>query len=1079
MNLSAPFIKRSVATTLLAIGLAIAGIVAFRVLPVSSLPQVEFPVIMVQAMLPGASPEVMASSVATPLERQFGRIAGITQMTSTSNLGSTTVIIMFDLSRNIDGAARDVQAAINAARSQLPSNLPNNPTYRKVNPADAPILIFALTSDTYTKGQMYDAASTVLQQKFSQIEGVGQVIVGGSSLPAVRAELNPNALNNYGIGLEAVHNAISAANVNRPKGQLSNNTTTSQIVANDQLFGADQYKSLILAYRNNAPVRLGDVANVTNSIENVRSIGLSKGKPAVLLVIFKQPNANVVETANRIYRLLPQLKASIPAGIHMDIVMDRTPMIRASLHDVELTLIVAILLVILVVYIFLGDVRTALIPTVAVPLSLLGTFAVMYLLGYSLNILSLMALTISTGFVVDDAVVVLENTMRHIEAGMDRMQATLLGAQEVGFTVMSMSISLVAVFTPILLMGGIVGRLFREFAVTLSVAIVMSLLVSLTVTPMMCARVLRSRRGRQNDKSRDTATIPPHPPLQKRGTNQAIAPLHELTSPNLPPCGERSEGGEGDPRINSAGLFQRMHRGYEHSLSWALNHSRLMLIITLGAIVLNLFLFVKVPKGFFPQQDTGRIVASVQAQQDISFQAMQQKIAALVKIVAADPAVANVVGFTGAGTNTTNSGTVFITLKPKAQRKVSSDTVINRLRPKLAVVPGATLYMQVAQDIVIGGRQSNAQFQYTVTASTLAELNQWMPKIITTISKLPGIVDVNNDQLNHGLQAFVTYDYDTAARFGITADQIGKTLYDAFGQSQISVMYTLLNQYHVVMEFAPEYLQRPETLNNVYVTSSTGKQVPLSAFASYASSSTLLSVNHQNQFPAATISFNLSPHAPLGNAVSEVENAVKTLHLPPGVIASFQGTAQAFKASLAGQPLLILAALLAVYIVLGILYESLIHPITILSTLPSAGCGALLALIVTRTDLSIIALIGIILLIGIVKKNAIMMIDFALHAKRTQRKSSQQAIYEAAVLRFRPIMMTTFAAIGGALPLVIAHGEGAEMRQPLGIAVIGGLIVSQLLTLYTTPVVFLAMERVSIRFKRWRKPQQIPDPASS
>lgn len=1015
MNLSAPFIKRPIGTTLLALGIAIAGAIAFRLLPVSALPQIDFPTISVQTSLPGASPDIMATSVATPLERQLGRIAGITQMTSTSSLGSTIIVVQFDLTRNIDGAARDVQAAINAARGQLPPNLPSNPTYRKINPADAPIMIIALTSPIFTTGQMYNAASTILAQKLSQVDGVGQVIVGGSSLPGVRVELNPTALNKYNIGLEDVRGALAADNINRPKGQIPTAVTNSEIVTNDQIFHAEQYKPLVIAYRNNAPVRLSDVATVNDSVENIRTAGLADGKPAVILVVFKQPGVNVITTVDRVRAMLPSLKTAIPRGIDMTVMMDRTTTIRASLHDVEFTLLVAIALVILVTYFFLGNVRAALIPSVAVPLSLLGTFGIMYLLNFTLDNLSLMALTISTGFVVDDAVVVLENTTRHIEAGMAPMAAALQGANEVGFTVLSMSTSLIAVFIPILFMGGLVGRLFREFAVTLSAAIVVSLAVSLTVTPMMCSRLLRRK-------------------------TKVVAPS----------------------RLK--GLLKHTRGGYEKSLAWALRHARWMLGITFAAFALTIVLFMVVPKGFFPQQDTGRIIGSIQAQQDISFQAMRRKLTTFVKIIGEDPAVQHVVGFIG-GSNTANAGQVYITLQPLAKRKISVDRVISRLRGKLAVVPGAVLYLQAAQDLVVGGRLGNAQFQYTVSADTLRDINKWGYKVLAKIRELPGVADVNSDQLNNGLQEYVTYDHDNASRFGITTQLLDDTLYDAFGQRQVSIMYTLMNQYHVVMEVAPQYWQRPQSLRDIYVTSTGGKQVPLSAIASFAPSATLLAVNHQNQFPSATISFNLLPGEPLGSVVNRLTQAVNTLHLPPIVQGAFQGTAQAFQQSLATEPYLIMVALAAVYIVLGILYESTIHPITILSTLPSAGAGALLALLITHTDLSIIALIGIILLIGIVKKNAIMMIDFALEAERVEKKSPVASIYKAALLRFRPIMMTTMAAMFGAFPLAFGYGVGSELRRPLGIAIIGGLLVSQMLTLYTTPVIYLTLDRSGIWFR--------------
>lgn len=1001
MNLSALFIHRPIATTLLAIGMALAGIVAFNLLPVSSLPQIDFPTIVVQANLPGASPEIMATSVATPLERQLSRIAGINEMTSASTLGSTRVTVQFDLSRDINGAARDVQAAINAASGQLPSNLPANPIYRKVNPADAPIVIIALTSDIYSKGEMYDAASTVLQQKISQVKGVGQVIVGGSSLPAVRIELNPTALNHYGISLNTVKNIIAASNVNKAKGDIDHAQTTSQLQVNDQLFKPAEYAPLIISYHNGSPIRISDVGTVNESVENLRNAGLANGKPSVLLVIFKEPGANVIETVDKIKKLIPVFKASIPAAINMNIVMDRTTTIRASLHDIERTLCIAILLVILVTYLFLGNLRAMMIPAVAVPLSLLGTFGIMYLLDFSLDNLSLMALTISTGFVVDDAVVMLENISRHVEEGVEPFKAALIGAKEVGFTVVSMSLSLIAVFIPILLMGGIVGRLFREFSLTLSIAILVSLVVSLTVTPMMCARLLKTHKS----------------------------PDHKI------------------------------HDKYAKSLRWALSHPRTMLFATLGAIILNIFLYIIVPKGFFPQQDTGRITGSIQAEQDISFQAMEKKLYQLVDIIKRDPGVTSVVGYIGG--NVINSGSIYISLKPLSTRKISADEVINRLRQKLSVVTGATLYMQAAQDLLIGGRQGNAQFQYTISADTLEDLNLWAPHVMEKLLKLPGIADVNSDQRNHGLQEFVHIDHDTAARLGITTQQIDDALYNAFGQRQVSTLYTERNQYHVVMEAAPQYWQRPETLNDIYITSSAGKEVPLSAIASFAPSSTLLSVNHQGLAPSATLSFNLLPGVALGDAVNNVQQTLSHMTLPATLRGGFKGSAQAFQASLSGQPYLILAALLAVYIILGMLYESLIHPITIISTLPSAGVGALLALLITRTDLTIIAVIGIILLIGIVKKNAIMMIDFAQTLEKTEQKSSFDAIYTAALLRFRPIMMTTLAALLGALPLVFGMGLGSELRRPLGIAIVGGLIVSQMLTLYTTPVIYLYMDKLS------------------
>ena len=1025
MNISGPFVRRPVATSLLTVALALAGIIAFRLLPVSPLPQVEFPTIQVSAALPGASPETMASAVAMPLERQFGRIAGVTDMTSTSALGSTSIVLQFDLSRNIDAAARDVQAAINAARGQLPTNLPNNPNYRKVNPADAPILILALTSDTLDTSRMYDAASSILQQKLAQVEGIGQVIVGGSSLPGVRVELDPTVLNKYGIGLGEVRSALAAANANRPKGELANGTTAWKISANDQLLRAAQYRPLIVAHRQGAAVHLSDVAEVQDSVEDLRTTGIANGKPGVLIIMFRQPGANIIATVDRVKALLPQLRASIPGAIDLSVMIDRSTTIRASIADVELTLLVAIALVVLVVFVFLRNVWATAIPGVVVPLSLIGTFGVMYLLGYSIDNLSMMALTISTGFVVDDAIVVIENITRHLERGLRPFEAALRGAREVGFTVLSMSSSLVAVFIPILLMGGIVGRLFREFAVVLSAAVCVSLVVSLTTTPMMCAKFLRSERGRPHGR------------------------IYRLS--------ERA--------------FDGLLHGYEASLSWVLRHARFTMLVAAITVAVNGYLYVVVPKGFFPEQDNGRLMGALQADQDTSFQAMQDKLARFVKIVMADPAVDTVAGFTGGNQGTGNTGRMFVALKPLAERRISADEVIARLRPELARVSGASLYLQAIQDIRVGGRLSNALFQYTLQGDDLRALNHWGPRLLAKLQTLPDLADVSTDQQNRGLEMTVTIDRDTAARLGITPQAIDDTLYDAFGQRQVSTMYTQLNQYHVVMEVGPRFWQTPETLKDIYVRSTKGQEVPLGAIARFAPTTAALAVNHQGQFPAVTLSFNLAPGVALGDAVAAIESAAREIGLPPSIRASFQGTAQAFQASLTNEPLLILAALVTVYIVLGILYESYIHPLTILSTLPSAGVGAILALLLCRTDLNVIALIGIILLIGIVKKNAIMMIDFALEAERQAGKRPEEAIYEACLLRFRPIMMTTMAALLGALPLALGTGVGAELRRPLGIAIVGGLLVSQLLTLYTTPVVYLYLDRFSIWFARWRRRQ--------
>ncbi len=1021
MNISAPFIERPVTTTLLTLGIALAGAIAFRLLPVSPLPQVDFPTISVQASLPGASPETMAATVATPLERALGRIAGVTEITSSSSLGSTRITLQFDLNRDIDGAARDVQAAINAARTLLPTGLPSNPTYRKVNPADAPIMILSLTSATMSRGQMYDAASTILAQKLSQVQGIGQVTVGGSSLPAVRVELNPAALNKYGIGFEDVRNAIVATNANRPKGAVEDGERHWQILANDQAKKAAEYLPLIVAYRSGAAVRLLDVAEVVDSVQDLRNDGSANGKPAVLVILNRQPNANIIDTVDRVKAVLPLLAASIPSAIDLAVVMDRTPTIRASLRDVERTLMISIALVIMVVFLFLRDWRATLIPSVAVPVSLIGTFGVMYLCGYSVDNLSLMALTIATGFVVDDAIVVLENVSRRIEEGVPPMQAALQGSREVGFTVLSMSLSLIAVFIPILLMGGIVGRLFREFAVVLSVAILISLLVSLTTTPMMCARLLRREGAHTHGR------------------------LYHL----------------------SARAFSTLLRGYEVTLAWALRHGLLMLVLLACTVCLNVYLYIIVPKGFFPQQDTGRLIGNIQADQSISFQAMRRKLADFVEIVRQDPAVENVVAFTGGAQR--NRGFMFVTLKPLKERNLSADMVIARLRVKLAREPGASLFLVPVQDIRIGGRQSSAQYQFTLQADDLEELRVWEPRVRRALSDLQELVDVNTDREDKGLQTSLVIDRDTASKLGITPRMIDTTLNNAFGQRQVSIIYNPLNQYRVVMEAAPQFWQSPETLKNVYVSAPGGVQVPLSAFSRYEPTNTPLGVNHQGQFAASTISFNLPPGVSLSDATRAVKDALDRIGVPTTVHGTFQGTARAFQASLESQPWLILAALVAVYLVLGILYESYVHPITILSTLPSAGVGALLALLLFRTEFSIIALIGVILLIGIVKKNAIMMIDFALDAERRLGLRPEQAIFEACRLRFRPIMMTTMAALLAAVPLALGFGEGAELRRPLGIAVVGGLMVSQLLTLYTTPVVYLYLDRCRLWCQRvWR-----------
>ena len=1095
MNISAPFIARPVATTLLTIGIALAGALAFFKLPVAPVPQVDIPTVRVLAQLPGASPETVANSVASPLERHLGQIADVTEMTSSSSLGLTSIALQFGLDRDIDGAARDVQAGINAARADLPTNLRTNPTYRKVNPADAPILILALTSKTLTRGQMYDAASNVLQQRLSQLEGVGQVIIGGATLPAVRVELNPEALNKYGVGLEDVRAALASANANSPKGIIEEGSRRYQIYDNDQASIAADYAPLVIAYRNGDAVRLSDLASVVDSVEDLRNDGYFDEEPAVAVIPFTQPGANIIDTVDRVKAELPRMEAAMPAGMNVRIAGDKSLTIRASLEDTETTLVIAVFLVIMVVYFFLRDGRATIIPSVAVPVSILGSFAVMYLAGFSLDILSLMALTIATGFVVDDAVVVVENVSRHLEAGMPRLDAVLLGAREVGFTVLSISLSLIAVFTPILFMGGVPGRFFREFALTLSIAILISLVISLTTTPMLCALLLRPKSKEEDDK-RKTRTF-----------------------------------------------FDRMLSGYGRTLIWGLAHRRLVVMILFGAIALNVYLLIIVPKGFFPEQDTGRITGVLRGDQSVSFQTMRKKLVAMIAIVRQDPDVENVIGFTGAGSGGSaaaiNTASVYVNLKPLGVRKASAAEIIARLRPRLARLAGGEIFLTAIQDFRVGARQSNAEYQYTLLGNG-PELYSWTPRLVEALRRGRAVRDVSSDQQLKALESDVAIDRDTASRLGITAAQIDSTLYDAFGQRQVSVIYQANNQYHVVMEIDPRYTQHPSELQNVYVSTSgapaagtsltnapagnvvastrvatrpstpstsqgaaatnmasitatarnaqnnsiavvgnavasTGSPVstsqetmaPLPAFAHFEPGLTALAINHQGLFVATTISFNLAVGASLGQAVEEIERAIKDINMPSTLRGSLTGTAQLFAELSRTQPLLIMAAIIAVYIVLGILYESYIHPITILSTLPSAGVGAVLALMLFRTEFSIIAFIGVILLIGIVKKNAILMIDFAIEARRARNASSYDAIYEACVLRFRPIMMTTMAAILGALPLAFSFGNGGEVRRPLGIAIVGGLIVSQALTLYTTPVVYLYLDS----FGEWVAPR--------
>ncbi len=1033
MSVSTPFIHRPVATTLLTAAIALAGLLAFVMLPVGELPEIDYPTINVQANLPGASPEIMASSVATPLERQFGRIAGVTEMTSSSYLGSTSITLQFDLNRNIDGAARDVQAAINAARSYLPSNLPSNPRYQKVNPADIPIFQIALTSKNYDVGHMYDAASTVMQQALSQISGVGQVFVGGSSLPAVRVDINPTQLNSYGLGLQDVKNMLSQQNSNVPKGQVWNAGTTADILANDQILKSVYYKPLIVGYHNGAAIKLSDIADVQDSVENIRAAAFFDGRPCVTLQIFRQPGANIIDTVDRVRATLPSLKASISTGIDVAITFDRTQTIRSSVREVERSLLASITLVILVVFVFLRSPRVTLIPSVAVPVSLLGTFGVMYLCDYSIDNLSLMAVTICTGFVVDDAIVVIENITRHVELGLPPIEAAVHGAKEIGFTVLSMTLSLVAVFIPILLMGGIVGRLFREFAVTLSVSILVSLLISLTMTPMMCARLLRKEHGR---------------------THGRIYTANER-------------------------LFNSLVRFYDRGLKWVFRHEAFTLGILLATIGVNVYLLAVVPKGFFPLGDTGHLRGGIRASQDISFQAMRQISSRFSTLIKSDPAVDTSVVFTG-GNGPLNTGNLNVTLKPIDERKLSASQVIDRLRSKLNSVPGARGILSAGQSLRIGGRPTNAQYQYTLRSDSVDDLVQWGPVVVAQMRKLRQLTDVDSDQQNSGLEARLVYDRQTAARLGITPQLMDTTLYSAFGQSQVSTMYTSLNQYHVVMEVAPRFWQDPQALNFVYIHAPAGNVVPLGAVAHFQKRIAPLAVNHDGQFPSVTISFNLAPGVALSDAVQAIGQAEQNIGMPSSIRNMFSGSMQAFQASLSTEPYLIVTALLAVYIVLGMLYESYIHPITILSTLPSAGVGAVLALMIFHMDLNVIGVVGIILLIGLVKKNAILMIDFALAVQRKEHRDAKSAIHEACLLRFRPILMTTMAALLGALPLALARGIGAELRVPLGVTIIGGLIVSQMLTLFTTPVVYLYMDRFSVWWqhrKRSRHLQVTPQEA--
>ncbi len=1021
MHISVPFIRRPVATSLLTAAILLAGGVAYRFLPVAPLPQVDFPTIQIHGSLPGASPETLASAVATPLERQFGRIAGVTEMTSSSQLGTTNITLQFDLNRNIDAASRDVQAAINAAAGQLPSDMPSLPTFKKADPSDTPIIVLSLLSDTVPLGPIYDVADSIIAQKLSQISGVGQINIGGSSQPAVRIDLNPMALAHYGIGLEDVRHILQTANANSPKGSLSDQNHRWVISASDQLLDARLYRSLIVAYRNGAPVRLSDVGEASDGLLDVRNTGFISGKPAVFMGIIRQPGANIIATAERVYALLPELRASIPPSIKVDVVGDRTVTVRSSVKEIQFTLLLTVMLVVMVIFIFLRSVWATVIPSIAVPLSLVGTFGVMYLLGYSIDNLSLLALAISTGFVVDDAIVVIENIARYLETGLSPIDAAIEGTREIGFTVLSMSTSLVAVFIPILMMGGLIGRLFREFAVTLSTAIAVSLCVSLTTTPMMCARFLKPQSEQKHGRL-------------YRATDRA---------------------------------FQRILNLYASGLRWVLRHQPLMLFVTGATFCLSVYLYVVIPKGFVPQQDTGRLTGTIIGAEDMSFLTMQEKMKQFLQILGNDPAMKSSLVFNGGGAE--NTANVRIELIPLEERKADTDQIIARLRPKLAKVPGATLFLQAVQDVRIGARTASSQYQYTLEGESVKELEEWSPQVIGVLRQVPGLRDISTDQQDRGLEATLVVDRDTASRLGIRQQAIDDTLYDAFGQRQVSTLYTQLNQYHVVMEIDPRFQQSTDAIQRIYVRSATGAQVPLSAFTHFERKTSALQVNHQGQFPAVTISFNLAQGYPLGDAVKQIEGGMLRIRLPASIHPSFQGTAQAFQASLATEPWLILAAVVTVYLVLGMLYESFIHPLTILSTLPSAGVGALLALLLFHTELSIIALVGIILLIGIVKKNAILMIDFAVQAERKEGKNPLEAIYQSCLMRFRPIMMTTMCALLGAVPLAVGGGIGSALRHPLGISIIGGLIVSQMLTLFTTPVVYLYMDRLRLRLARRKR----------